>query len=104
MEIYKLNKEQQKAFNALKRAVNKCEKLNIGFINIYGDITAFDKSIIKDFGVDCNYEIACMKYGYPSNTINNLGGDSYADDQSIHSFELTDKGRLLFYSDDKNRI
>lgn len=89
MEIYELNKEQQKAFNKLKKAADECNKLKIGFINKNG-------SIIADFDVDANYEIECITYGYPYNNINNLGGSSYADDQNLHSFKLTTKGRKVF--------
>jgi len=96
MDIYQLTKEQQSAFNALKRAANKCEKLNIGFVNIYGTINAFDRELIERFDVDAKHEVDCGKYGYPSNTIDNLGGDSYADDQLLHSFKLTEKGRKIF--------
>lgn len=96
MEIYKLNKEQQAAFNALKKAANKCHKLNIGFVNVYGAIYPFDQGIIKRFDVDANHEVPCSEYGYPSNCIDNLGGDSYADDQNIHSFSLTEKGKRIF--------
>ncbi len=95
MDVYQLNREQQKAFNALRRAANKCAKLNIGFVNLYGSVTAFDNDLIEAFGVDANYEISCMEHGYPPNYINNLGGDSFADDQYIHSFKLTDKGRKV---------
>jgi len=98
-EVYDLNKEQQKAFNALKRAADKCNKINIGFVNLYGSITAFDKSMISDFDVDADFELDCMEYGYPSNQIDNLGGCSYADDQNLHSFKLTSKGSKIFNSE-----
>jgi len=96
MDIYQLTKEQQSAFNELKRAANKCQKLKIGFVNLYGTITAFDTALIERFDVDANHEVDCGEYGYPSNSINNLGGDSYADDQNLHSFKLTNKGRKVF--------
>ncbi len=86
MDVYQLTKTQQAAFNALKRAADKCQKLNIGFVNIYGSIVAFDNSMIAGFGVDCNYEVNCAEHHYPPNSIENLGGDSYADDQNLHSF------------------
>jgi len=98
-EVYDLNKDQQKAFNSLKRVANKCVKLKIGFVNLYGHITAFDKNMIAGFDVDADYELSCKEYGYPSNYIDNLGGDSYADDQSLHSFKLTPKGKKVFNSE-----
>ena len=101
MEIYQLTKKQQAAFNALKKAADKCNNLNIGFVNLYGSITAYDKSIISAFGVDANLDVPCRDYGYPFNSLNNLGGDSYADDQMLHSFKLTDKG-LKIFNEEKN--
>lgn len=99
-EIYKLNKQQQSAFDALKRAANKCNKLNIGFVNIYGSIHPFDKSVISGFNVDSGGDVECKYNGYPINCIDNLGGDSYADDQNLHYFNLTDKGKKIFKEDE----
>ncbi len=95
MDVYELNKEQEAAFKQLVKAANKCKKLNIGFVNLYGRETAFDKSLIASFDVDAHFEIDCITYGYPSNYLV-LGGDSYADDQLLHSFKLTEKGRKVF--------
>ncbi len=96
MKVYELTPVQQKAFNKLKKAANDCKKLNIGFVNLYGTITPYDKGLICDFGFDTDFEISCIEHGYPSNCISNLGGDSYADDQLLHYFKLTPKGKRVF--------
>jgi len=99
MKIFELTKKQQDAFDELKKAANKCTRLNIGFVNVYGSIITFDNGLIAGFGVDSNYEVPCGEYDYPPNQIDNLGGDSYADDQISHSFKLTPKGKKIFYSE-----
>ena len=62
MEIYELNKQQQKAFAALKKAVRICDKLGIGFVNVYGSIYAYDSNLIKGMDDDKDSEVSCMEY------------------------------------------
>lgn len=98
MEVFELTTEQEKAFNAMKRAVAKCKKLKIGFFDVLGTTYAYDKGKIERFDVDANYELDCGKYGYPPNSLS-VGGCSYADDQIIHSMLLTNNGRKIFEND-----
>lgn len=98
MEIFELTKKQQAAFYDLVYAVERCKKLNIGFFTVLEETFAFNGNLIKSFGVDEHNEVDCAKYGYPSNTLT-LGGCSYADDQNMHSFKLTEKGRKSFLRD-----
>lgn len=49
MKILILKTDQKKAFEALKKAYKKCQSLNIGFYNNYGNIGAFDKDKIKSY-------------------------------------------------------
>lgn len=96
MEIYELTENQLKAFKALKSAANKCYKLKIGFFNVLDTCYAYDKNLINKMDVDANYEIPCGEFGYPYESFPTIGGCSYADDQILHSIQLTDKGRKVF--------
>jgi hypothetical protein len=96
MEVYDLTPEQQKAFNKLKKAANECAKLKIGFVNVYGTIHAFDSRLVSRMEVDIEGDVKAIDFGYPHNSLNNLGGDSFADDQGLHSFILTAKGKEVF--------
>lgn len=95
MDVLELTTKQKKAFKAMKLAVAKCKKLNIGFFDVLGETFAYDKANIEIFDVDKDYEFACIDYGYPPNSLS-IGGCSYADDQTIHSMQLTPKGRAIF--------
>jgi hypothetical protein len=95
MEVYDLTPEQQKAFNRLTKAVKDCEKLKIGFVNVYGTIYAFDEKLVSHMDVDIQGDVPAIEFGYPPNSLK-LGGDSHADDQSCHTFILTAKGKKVF--------
>lgn len=103
MDIFQLNKKQQKAFDALKRAADRCEKTGIKFVNCYGTIHAYDSKLIAGFGskgfLD-SADVAVKDYGKSTNTIDNLGGDSFADDDYEHWFSLTPKGKKVFDADE----
>lgn len=95
MKIYELTDEQLKAFKALKSAANKCYKLKIGFFNVLDYTYAYNRDMIEAMDVDANYELPCLEFGYPYNTMPAIGGCSFADDQNYHSIKLTAKGRKL---------
>lgn len=94
IDILELNKEQQKAFNALKRAADKCAQTGIVFQNVYGHIHPFNGFLVSGICFE-KTPVSCMDLGYPRNTITNLGGDSFADDQNMHYYQLTKKGMEL---------
>ena len=96
MEIYELNENQLKAFKALKSAANKCYKLKIEFFNVLDTTYAYNRDMIETMDVDANYEIPCLDFGYPYETMKTIGGCSFADDQVLHSIKLTAKGRKVF--------
>ena len=105
MKVYDLNKKQKEAFNELKRAVAKCKKAKIMFVNNYGTIHAYDSALVNRFDVDTpEADINCEEYGYSNNYLphDSLGGDSYADDQGLHYIFLTEKGREIFKEDQEN--
>ena len=105
MDLFDLNKEQQKAFNRLKRAYKDCEKLGVLFVNLYGDINAFNKDLIEDFGGEgmnpsgnnVMLTDAYEKFHYNANVVRSV--DSYADDEISHVLGLTDKGLEVYESD-----
>lgn len=96
MEVFDLTPEQEKAFKKLKSVVKECYKLKIGFVNILDRTYAYNKDMINHLDVDANYELPCIQYGYPPNVIDTIGGCSFADDQGMHSIQLTSKGRKVF--------
>lgn len=96
MKVYELTEPQLKAFKALKVAAKKCNKLKIGFFNVLDTTFAYDRNMIEDMEVDANYDLNCLEYGYPYETMKTIGGCSYADDQRMHSIKLTPKGLKSF--------
>ncbi len=59
-QLFELEPDQRKAFLKLKKAYKDCEKLGVGFYNLYGSIGAFDTKKIshyndtKDGGIENN--------------------------------------------------
>lgn len=51
-KIFQLKPEQQRAFNALKKAYKSCEKLGLIFYNNYGMLGCFDKDKIEEYNDD----------------------------------------------------
>lgn len=49
MCLFELTIEQKRAFNALKRAINKCEKSGMLFYNNYGTLGLCDKKRVKAY-------------------------------------------------------
>ena len=96
MNVLDLNPEQKKAFNKLKKAYKECEKLNILFVNEYGNICAYDKKYVKDFTdqINCkNPDNAIETYG--DKAINYIKSvDSWADD--VHLIVLSDEGKKIY--------
>lgn len=109
MSIFSLGKEQQKAFNRLKKAYKDCENLKILLVNQYGTIHAYDKRLVCDFGdtiippdgIPISYDEA-RKVDYNLNTIQNID-PGRADDEIMWVLGLTEKG-LEIYNDAKNKI
>lgn len=50
MDIAKLNPDQQRAFNRLKKAYEDCKKLGVFFANSYGELIATDSALVSCFG------------------------------------------------------
>lgn len=100
--LFELEKEQQLAFNRLKKAYKDCEKLKVLLVNQYGTIHAYNEKIVEDFGDDqmrpkghnVKYDVATECF-YNTNTINNVdpGG---ADDEGLWYLGLTDKGLEIY--------
>lgn len=105
MDLFELNKEQQKAFNRLKRAYKDCEKLGVFFVNQYGTLTAYNSDLIQGFGDNeitpsgHNVKLtdAYSKFYGNLNTIETCAG--MADDENLHVLGLTDKGLEIYESE-----
>jgi hypothetical protein len=76
-ELLELTPEQQKAFNALKRAYKKCGKLNMGFYNNYGTIGVYDKAKISHYDDD---KSGILDRNQNCNQFQHPAGTSWADD------------------------
>lgn len=105
MDLFDLNKEQQKAFNRLKRAYKDCEKLGVLFVNQYGTLNAYNSDFIEGFGDDQiapsghNVKLidAYSKFYGNSNILRTCPG--MADDEGLHVLGLTDKGFEIYESE-----
>ena len=103
--LFDLNKEQQRAFNRLKKAYKDCEKLKVFFVNQYGTLNAYNGYLIDSFGDDeinpsgHNVKLtdAYEKFIGNTNTIETCSG--MADDEGIHVLGLTNKGLKVYKSD-----
>ncbi len=82
-DIFKLKKDQQAAFNALKRAFEKCEKSGLMLYNNYGTIGACDGSIVRDYN---DLESDYPEIDYPNPNEIRMPCNEWADD--AHFFHL----------------
>lgn len=97
--ILELTPVQNKAIASLKRAITKCEKSNVGFFNILDDTYAYDKSMMTGIEGRERADIKimpCEEYSYPVTKFGSIGGCSFADDQTEHYIQLTEKGKKVF--------
>lgn len=99
--LFELEKEQQLAFNRLKKAYKDCAKLGVVLINQYGTLHAYSKKMITDMGDEIikpmghpvsYYELDRLYHNY--NTINNI--DVGRADDSDWILGLTDKGFKIY--------
>jgi hypothetical protein len=77
--LFILTPKQQRAFNDLKKAYNKCSKLKIGFYNVYGTVGVYDKAKIEKYNDDPNDGIMNINQNI-ANEFRHPAGDSWADD------------------------
>src|SRR6516164_6633544 len=88
-----LKEKQKKAFLKLRAAYKACEKAGIFFVNNYGNLEAYDKSIVADYADDSTYteddeDILSTSDFYCANTMNIA--NEWTDDK--HLIKLTAKG------------
>jgi len=103
MELLGLNKEQQKAFNRLKKAYADCKKLKVNLVNQYGTLYAYNGDLIEDFADDqikpsghpVYYTELMEECTHNPNQINKIDVGR-ADDETEWMVGLTDKGLKLF--------
>ena len=102
-----LNKEQQKAFNKLKKAYAECNKLKVNLVNQYGTLYAYNGELIIDFGDDeitpagnpVYYRDIIDKYSGTENFINKVDSGR-ADDETMWMMGLSDKGLEIYQKND----
>lgn len=104
--LFDLEKEQQLAFNRLKKAYKDCERLKVLLVNQYGTIYAYNKKLIEDFGDDeglphgqcVNYYSANKRF-INANTISKVD-PGRSDDEISWMLGLTDKGFEIYNNSD----
>ena len=102
MSVTDLNKEQQRAFNRLKKAYNDCQKLGVHFVNRYSSLYAFDSKLICGFG-DMSFHAEGVS---EISVLDAPGGDSlkianeWSDDDGWHYYGLTQKGHEMYFDDE----
>lgn len=95
-EITELNEKQRKAFSQLKRAFTACKKANILFANWYGDLTAYDGSLVHDASDKHLTDLDYMFIDYGENSRHKISiPHEWADDESSHGLILTNKGKRI---------
>lgn len=102
-----LEKEQQLAFNRLKKAYRDCKKLRINLVNQYGTLHAYNGKLIEDFGDDeikphgnpVYYTDVIRKFIGTSNIISNIDVGR-ADDAGEWMMGLTDEGLKIYNDED----
>ena len=102
MSLLDLNKEQQRAFNRLKKANADCIRLNVLLVNEYGTMTAYDKDLVESHGDDeiiptghpVKYTDVKDRGFYNINIFDTCPG--MADDESFWYLGLTDKGLEIY--------
>ena len=101
-----LEKEQQLAFNRLKKAYADCKKLKVELINQYGTLYAYNGKLIVDFGDDqmkpngnpVYYTDITDKFIGTSNIIDGVDSGR-ADDEGMWMMGLSDKGLEIYESE-----
>ena len=101
--LLELEKEQQLAFNRLKKAYKDCEKLKVNLVNQYGTLVAYNGKLVLDFGDEeirpkgnpIYYTDIMDKFTYNNNTIDNIDSGR-ADDEGLWMIGLTDKGLSVY--------
>jgi len=78
-DIFKLTKEQQRAFNRLKKAHKDCVKLGIAFYNSYGTLGALDACKFNRRYFDDDPDGGIEEHGANENEFN-LECNEWADD------------------------
>lgn len=63
LSVCELTAEQKKAFKKLEKAYKECEKTGIYFANNYGNLMAFDSSLVAGYGDNSFHRVVNMKYG-----------------------------------------
>ncbi len=105
MSLLDLNKEQQRAFNRLKKAHKDCEKLGVLLVNEYGTMTAYDSNLIEshsDRSLTLTHRnpvkyIDVQAKFFNENTFKTCSG--MADDDILWVLGLTDKGLEIYESE-----
>ena len=101
IEVCRLTPDQEKAFNKLKKAYKDCEKAGIYFANCYGNLTAFDRKKVSDYGDDSMPPDGVMKvrlvYGSPAECMK--VANEWSDD--THTIGLTKKGAKIYEEEER---
>lgn len=98
-----LEKEQQLAFNRLKKAYADCKKLKVQLVNEYGILVAYNGKLIVDFGDDeakpkgnaVYYNDVLYKFINTTNKIYEVDSGR-ADDTNMWMFGLSDEGLKIY--------
>lgn len=102
-----LEKEQQLAFNRLKKAYADCKKLKVNLVNEYGALVAYNGKLIIGFG-DCEakpkgnavyYTDVVDKFIGTTNIIHGVD-PGRSDDEIIWMFGLSDEGLKIYNDED----
>ena len=101
MTTLPLTDNQVKAFNKLKAAYKACEKAGIYFANVYGNLQAYDKSLVKEYADSdrLNVEdgdVISNHFAQPSHEMRIP--NEWCDDE--HLIKLTPKGVRYLRDDD----
>lgn len=95
MDLFKLKKDQQSAFNKLKKALVECKKSGIFFYNNYGHLGAVNGEFVS------GYTDEMKAFSIPDNNQNITNeviiANEWADDK--HYFQPTEKYKKLIESE-----
>lgn len=102
-----LEKDQQLAFNRLKKAYADCKKLKVNLVNEYGTLVAYNGKLVVDFGDDLiqphghpvYHKDVYNKFYSNNNQISKIDSGR-ADDESIWMLGLSDKGLEIYNKED----
>ena len=96
--VFSLNPDQQRAFDKLAKAYKECKDSGIFFVNMYGSLIAYDKSLISDYtDRDMNKNSAHRYVSTECRTVsmNSINiPNEWADDE--HFYGMTKKGSKIF--------